>query len=289
MAVTTACGSATDTGPADDGEDSGEVERIVVLDLGSLDTLRSLGVADKVVGLPRGGVIPEQLAEFDTDAYANVGSLQEPDVEAIAELDPDLVIAGFRSQASVEELSRHFTTIDVTYDQTLPFLDGVEDAALTIGEAVGLEAEAQARVDELRAQLEDARADVPQGKTGLALISTGGRLNAQGADGRFSLIFNDIGIAPAAAGLEAAAHGDPMSFEAIQDADADYFFVLDRDAAIGQEGGEVASQVLDNALIHETTAWKEDQIVYLDGGRWYLLMHGLDNVEHMIAEVADSL
>lgn len=288
MALATACGQPADSTPADGGS-SDTVERIVVLDLGSLDTLRALGASDQVVGVPKGGVIPEHLSEFSDDQYADVGTLQEPDIEKIAELDPDLVIAGFRSSGAVEELSKHFTTIDVTYDQAQPFLDGVEEASLKIGEAIGKESEAQAKIDDLRAQVEEARAEVPEGKTALALISTGGKLNAQGADGRYALIFRDLGLEPAAAGLEAAAHGDPMSFEAIQDADADYLFVVDRDAAIGQQGGEAAQQVLDNPLIHETTAWKEDQIVYLDGGRWYLMIHGLDNAKAMITEVTDNL
>lgn len=288
MAVTTACGT-NDDNPAAGAGDADGVERIVVLDLGSLDTLRSLGASDKVVGVPKGGVIPGELSEFEDDAYANVGTLQEPDIERIAELDPDLVIAGFRSSEAVGELSKHFNTIDITYDQTQPFLDGVEEASLKIGEAIGQEAEAQVKIDELRTQLQAARDEMPDGKTGLALISTGGKLNAQGADGRYALIFKDLGLEPAAAGLEAAAHGDPMSFEAIQDADADYLFVVDRDAAIGQGGGDAAQQVLDNALIHETTAWQEDQIVYLDGGRWYLMIHGLDNARAMITEVTDNL
>src|SRR5690554_4352522 len=55
-------------------------ENVVVFDFGVLDTLDELGI--EVVGLPK-ATIPNYLEKFSDDKYTNVGSLKEPDFEAI--------------------------------------------------------------------------------------------------------------------------------------------------------------------------------------------------------------
>lgn len=60
-------------------------------------------------------------------------------------------------------------------------------------------------------------------------------------------------------------------------------FVVDRDAAIGQEG-QAAAQVLDNELMANTTAWSNGDVTYLDGGRWYIMIHGVDNAVEMLSD-----
>lgn len=284
----TACGQNVDS-PAAGSKDNGSVDSIVVLEFGALDTIQALGVSDKVVGIPKGGVVPESLSEFADDKYADVGTMQEPNIEKIAELDPDLVIAGFRNQSLVPELQKNFNVLDITYDQNQPFVDGASEAATKIGEALGMADEVEAKLADFRENVEAAKAEVPEGATALVVMSSGGKLSALAPTGRYSLIYNDLGFTPAIADVNPDSHGDPISFEGIQKANPDYLFVLDRDAAIGQEGGEAAEQVLDNALVHETTAWQEDQVVYLDGARWYIMIHGLDNVQKMLEDVTEKL
>ena len=48
-------------------------------------------------------------------------------------------------------------------------------------------------------------------------------------------------------------HGQPVMFEYIKKTNPDWLFVLDRSAAIGEEG-KAAKDVLDNPLVAETTA-----------------------------------
>ena len=48
-------------------------------------------------------------------------------------------------------------------------------------------------------------------------------------------------------------HGQPVTFEYIKKTNPDWLFVLDRSAAIGEEG-KAAKDVLDNPLVAETTA-----------------------------------
>ena len=133
LALTAACGSSTDNSPADQKSGSTisiehaqgtttldkPAEKIVVLDLGTLDTLNALGVADRVVGIPEVAVLPEAVSMFKD--IATVGTMQEPNLEKIASLNPDLIIAGFRSAKIVPELAKNFKVIDVTYGNDKPF------------------------------------------------------------------------------------------------------------------------------------------------------------------------
>ena len=266
----------------------GPAQRIVVLDMGSLDTLAALDSADSVVGIATGNVMPEALSQFDDEKYTSVGSLKEPDLEAIAELDPDLVIAGFRSAKLVEELSKNFKTIDVTFDYADGFYNGIEFSTNLIAKAVGKEAEAGKQLEEVADALAEAKEKAPTDKTALILMTSGGKVSAHGADSRFGLVHTELGIKPAISDVEAEAHGDAISFEAISEANPDILYVVDRDAAIGQEG-ESAKQVLDNELVATTNAWKNDEVIYLDGSRWYIMIHGVDNAVEMLNESVDGL
>ena len=280
----TAC-SQGDSASEGTAEAAGTNERIVVLDLGALDTVNALGEADRVVGIPKATPLPDSLSTFESDDIADVGGLKEPDIEAIASLDPDLVITGPRTADLTQELSQHFETLDVTYDQNKPFVEGASEATLKIAEALDKTEEAEAKLEEFNTAVEDAKAGVPEGATALVVMSSGGKISAMNPSGRYALIYNDLGFTPAIESVKEGSHGDPISFEGIQKADPDYLFVLDRDAAIGETGGEAAEQILDNPLIHETKAWKNDQVVYLDGPSWYIMMHGLDNMFAMLEDV----
>lgn len=263
-------------------------KRIVVLDSGSLDTISALGASDLVVGIAKGQVVPEPIKSFDNDKVASVGTLQEPDFEKIAELKPDLVIAGYRSAKQYPELAKKYKVVDVTAKSDLTFYDGVAYSTQIIAKSIGKEAEAEKELKELSDAIAATKAKVPAGKTGMILMTTGGKVGLQGPSSRYKVIHQDLGIEPAVKDIKEESHGDPVSFEAIQQANPDLMFVVDRDAAVGQEG-PAAKQVLDNELVASTTAWKDNKVVYLDGARWYILIHGVNNAVAMVEEVAAGL
>lgn len=90
-------------------------EKVVVFDLGVLDSMVALGIDGAVVGVPQNqSTYPDDLSKFEGGEYTNVGSLFEPDLEAIAELDPDLVVVANRSASSYEALAESFPTIDAS-------------------------------------------------------------------------------------------------------------------------------------------------------------------------------
>ncbi|MFH5823062.1 siderophore ABC transporter substrate-binding protein [Georgenia sp. AZ-5] len=262
-------------------------QRVVVFDMGTLDTLDALGLGEEVVGVPKASV-PSFLGEYESADLADVGTLQEPDHEALARLDPDLVLVGFRSAAAYPELSKAFPTVDVTYEFT-EGLAGAERSAALVGEIFGKEAEVEELVAQLDAQVEEIRPAGEAAGTGMVLQTSGGEVTLNGAASRYGPIFTDLGVAEARTGVAAAQHGEVVSFELIRDVNPDWIFAVDRDAAIGQPSGQAAEQVLDNELVAATTAWQTGQVVYLDGERWYVVMHGLNNIQAMLDEIGGAL
>ncbi|HEX7005368.1 MAG TPA: iron-siderophore ABC transporter substrate-binding protein [Trueperaceae bacterium] len=131
-------------------------ERVVVLDTGELDSALALGV--KPVGAVHAiGGFPSYLGDR-TDGIAVVGTIQEPNLEAILALDPDLILSSkTRHEAIYEQLSAIAPTV---FTETV----GVvwKENLLANGEALGLREEAEqlladyeARLAELRSQLDE--------------------------------------------------------------------------------------------------------------------------------------
>ncbi|WP_205712364.1 siderophore ABC transporter substrate-binding protein [Euzebya rosea] len=260
-------------------------ETVVVFDLGALDMLDWAGAP--IAGVPDVPNLPEHLAQYAGEEYAKVGTLFEPDYEAVNALEPDLIVVAARSSTVYPELSELAPTIDLTTDDD-DFLGSIERNLEIIGEIHGVQdrvADALADVDAAIAAVNDKAAEAG---TGLIVLTTGGEVSAYGPGSRFGIIHDLLGVAPAVEDVEAATHGDAISWEFIAEANPDHLFVLDRDATIGEDG-EAASVMLDNEIVHQTTAWANGDVHYLDGVNWYLVPSGLRSVQAMIGEIDAAL
>lgn len=291
----TACGSspeaATGAAPADvlvveHAQGTTEVprdpQRVVVHDLSVLDTLDALGV--EVVGVPdfeAGDALPGY------EDVETVGTLHEPDVEAVAALEPDLVVVAARSSTSFDALSEVAPTIDLTVDQA-DFLPSARERVETLGEIFGLEDEVAERLDAVDALAEETAALAADAGTGLVVMTSAAEVGAYGAGSRFGLVHDELGVAPADPDIPEASHGDVVSFEYLAETDPDHLFVLDRDAIIG-EGGTAAAEVLDNPLVARTAAARAGDVHYLDSFAWYIAPSGLTSLETMVGEVHAAL
>ena len=91
-------------------------QRVVVLDFGAADTLRALGVKDKIVGFPQSGKLPTYLAEFADKKYKNVGDLKEQSLEQINELNPDLIIVSKRQEKMIDKFKEIAPVFNVEND-----------------------------------------------------------------------------------------------------------------------------------------------------------------------------
>ena len=259
-------------------------EKVLVFNLSALDVLDAIGV--QVTGVP-GGPKPKHLSKYASGSYVNVGSLFEPDYEAVVAAGPDLVIVGGRSSRNYDDLSKIAPTIDLSASWDNHIGDAKRNA-LTLGKVFGKEAEVQALVDRLETSTVELQGLAGKAGTALAMITTGGKMSAHGRGSRFSVLYDIYGFKPAVESLGTGVHGQPISFEFLLETDPDWLFVVDRDAAIGQEG-QSAAAMLDNEIIHKTKAWKAGHIVYVNAGSWYLAGTGLQALQMNVDEIAGAL
>ena len=235
-------------------------ERVAVYDLGAVDTLSKLGVK---IGA---SVDSQNLAYLDVPLKDAVkaGTLFEPNYEALNAYNPQVIIIGSRMAKDKvsDELAKLAPTIDMTA-QT----DNMKESAKARIDAYGRIFGKQAEADALKAEIDKTFADAKaaaQGKgKGLVILVNAGKLSAFGPDSRLGgWIHRDIGVPAADEAIKEGSHGQPVSFEYIKEKNPDWLFVLDRSAAIGEEG-QAAREVLNNPLVAQSTAWKKGQVVYL--------------------------
>ena len=263
-------------------------EAVVTFDIATLDTLDAIGAGDAVVGIPD-IALPEYLSDYAD--LPKVGSLFEPDFEAVAELEPDLIVVAARSTAQYDELSEIATTIDLTGSSRGTFdpAAGLERAE-QLGEIFGAEdavAEQVAEIEALETQIEESIDG-----TALVLSVSGGEYGAFGEGSRFGYFFDELGFTPAVAaaelpGAEGSPHGDTVTNEFLLSANPEWIIVFDRGAAIGDSSS--ASETLDNELVAQTTAGAEDQIIELPASELYIVINGLTAIENVLTTVGDEL
>ncbi|MBD9594784.1 siderophore ABC transporter substrate-binding protein [Ensifer sp. ENS07] len=265
-----------------------EVEKnpktVLVYDFGMLETLDMLGVP--VAGVP-GSAVPPSLEKYKADTYAKIGTLFEPDFEAINAAEPNLVIVGGRSQAKYAEVAKLAPTIDLTSDDK-DLIGSVKKNAEILGEIFGKEAEIKASIAKLDSSIEALRGLAAERGTGLILLTTGGKISAYGKGSRFGALHDVFGIKPADPELQVATHGQAVSYEYILETNPDWIFVVDRDAAIGQQA-QPAAALLDNELVRQTKAWKDGHVVYLDSAKLYLTASGLKSQQDIVDQLAQAL
>jgi len=255
---------------------------VVALDLAAIDTLSALGVP--LAGVP--AFTPPAFLAQAMAGVPTVGTLFEPDFEALAVMAPGLIVAGGRSQPLVGSLGRIAPVLDMTITGTDVMAQALEriDA---YGAIFGHEDQATALAEDLAARLEAARAAVDGKGNALILMTSGSTVSAYGADSRFGWLHRDIGLPQAHDAITAQNHGEAVSFEFIAEVNPDWLLVLDRGAAIGQ-AGQAAAVTLDNPLVMGTTAGQRGQIVYLDSAALYLAAGGAQAMAILLDQITEA-
>lgn len=153
LGALSACGN-DDAAPA-----STSVTRIVSLSPTHTEVLFAIGAGDLVVAV-------DEYSNFPAGAAAVASSLSgfEPNVEAIADFDPDLVVLG----GDFTGLTQQLAGIDIAVwsGEAPATLDGVYAQIVELGEQVGRASEARALAQTMQQRIDAAVASVP-GAAGL--------------------------------------------------------------------------------------------------------------------------
>lgn len=265
-------------------------ERIAILDMACLDILDSLGVGDRVVG--SAGTSLDYLQDYVTDEnIENLGTIKEADMEAVMACEPDVIFIGGRLSSSYDALSEIAPVVYLSTDTEIGVVESVRKNASTIAAMFGLEDQVDELMVDFDERIETLEA-FAEGKTAIVGMCTSGSFNVLGNDGRCSMIGREIGFENVGvdANADTSTHGNEASFEYVVEKNPDYIFAMDRDAAIGTDGAQLAQDIMENELVQGTDAYKNGQLVYLEHPAvWYTAEGGVQALDLMLRDLETTL
>lgn len=265
-------------------------ERIAILDMACLDIIDSLGVGDRVVGSASTSL--DYLQDYVTDEnIENLGTIKEADMEAVMACEPDVIFIGGRLSSSYDALSEIAPVVYLSTDTEIGVVESVRKNASTIAAMFGLEDQVDKLMEDFDERIETLAA-FAEGKTAIVGMCTSGSFNVLGNDGRCSMIGREIGFENVGvdANVDTSTHGNEASFEYVVEKNPDYIFVMDRDAAIGTDGAQLAQDIMENELVQGTDAYKNGQLVYLEHPAvWYTAEGGVQALDLMLQDLENTL
>lgn len=248
---------------------------VVALDNRTFETLADWGI--ELAAVPK-DVMPGDSPYVLDDAVQNIGSHNDPNLEIIAAVEPELVIVGQRFASHYEEIKALVPNaavinlnFDVSTEAAAPgdsLVGGLKNSTTALGLIFGKEAEAQKLTADFDKAIADAKAAYNGTDTVISVVVSGGEIGFSAPrSGRvWGPMFEVFGWVSALEidGATSDHQGDDISVEAIAQSNPDWLFVLDRDAAVSSEAEAVPAQdVIDNApALQNTTAVTKGQIVY---------------------------
>lgn len=269
---------------------SGETEvtknpkKVIVFDYGVLDALDALEV--EAIGVVKAS-LPDYLKKYDSDNYEAVGSLKEPDMEKIYEMQPDLIIISGRQATYYEELSKIAPTINlniVSEDYMGSFTENMN----TLGQIFDKEKEVKNKLAEVEKSIKKLNEKATEKNVNaLITLANDGEFSVYGEGSRFGIIHQEFGINPVDTTIEDSTHGVKSTFEYIVEKNPNYLFVVDRTAVTG--GSKSAKELFENELMKKTDAYKNGNIVYLDAAVWYTAIGGFTSTQTMVDEVSNAV
>jgi iron complex transport system substrate-binding protein len=263
-----------------------EPQRVVVLDTDSLDSAVTLGVtpvgaAVGDVGAPFSTYLPEE----DLEGLTEVGVVWEPNVEAVAALEPDVILGSkVRHEAVYEQLSAIAPTV-FTETTGPEWRENFELHAQALGkeeEAEQVAADFDARVDEV--------VEAIGGQETVAETTVGFTRFIEGAPTRLYLddtfvgsLFKELGVGRPA-NLEPTGFSLDVSPEQIDQANADVIFY----STYGDPQAAKETEITEGPLWQELDAVKAGKVYRVDDNLWMLGI-GYSGAELVLDQIEESL
>ncbi|WP_372796299.1 ABC transporter substrate-binding protein [Pontiella sp.] len=240
-------------------------QRVLAMSEADLGAMLGLGV--KPYGAPAGRgqqTFPHYLKE-QCDGVELMGALYRPSFDRVIGARPDLILCGGWQDADIVNKLRRIAPVVQTYAAT----DSWRAAIQGVGEALNLQAEAEAFLADYDRRVAEVRRELGEKAAQSASIV---RWNPKGpvymyADSFARKVLADIGMAvPAAQTDPGYAHSKTMSFEMLSVIDADWIF-------LGTLNGEGEAQkaldaALENPAFAQLNAVKNDRVIVVDGSMW---------------------
>ena len=227
-----------------------EPVRIVSLSPTATETLFAIGAGDQVVAV-------DDQSDYPADAPKTALSGFEPNVEAIVEYRPDLVIAEGEGPSDLTQALDQLD-IPVLAEAAADDLDEAYEQIEELGAITGHADEAGELVDEMRERIDELMADLPDGPDVTVFHELGPDLYTASSDTFIGQVYEQVGLTNIAD--EAAEHaGSPypqVSPEYLLAADPDLVILADGqccgvtpEQAASRPGWDALSAVRNGAVI----------------------------------------
>lgn len=295
------------SGEKRDGSDAKEVKETVevptnpknavVFGYGTLDTLKELGVEDKVKAVPKGEgnkSLPDFLSDFKDEKYLNTGSLKEVNFDKVAEAKPEVIFISGRTanQKNLDEFKKAAPDAKVVYmgADDKDEVKSLKDNAEKLGKIYQKEDKVKSinkKLDDKISSIKDKTKDLKDEKAMFLLVNEG-ELSTFGSGERFgAMIFDTMGFTAADDNIKNSKHGQNVTNEYISEKNPNIIFAMDRGQAIG--GKSTAKQALSNDVIQNVDAIKNDKVYELDPKLWYFASGSTTTAIKQIDEVEKAL
>ena len=255
-----ACGDDASTSATTTTETTAAPTQIVSMSATATEMLFAIGAGDLVVAV-------DSNSNFPADAPITELSAYEPNIEAIAAYEPDLVLTDGTGDldAGLEKLD-----IEVLALPAAQGLDDTYDQITQLGEVTGHETEAKELVEEMQADIEDLVADLPERAEPLTYFhELDNTLYSVTSDTFIGALYELVGLENIADAADEGGEsgGYPqVSTEFLVSADPDLIFLADTKCC--EQTAETFAQ---RPGFAELSAVKADQVVELDddvASRW---------------------
>ncbi|MDE8603620.1 siderophore ABC transporter substrate-binding protein [Marinomonas sp. RSW2] len=261
-------------------------QRVAALGMNDVDLLDVLGVS--IAGMPK-DFVPEYLSEYANDPeIMDLGAIVQPNMERVYSLKPDLVLISPLHASHYEQLSELAPTLyfDVNYkDSGSDHFDIVRDHLLTLGAIFGKETLANSKAAELDAKVANAQTIIQnRPEKAMIVIHNNGAYRFLGEKSRYGFVFEALGVQSIHSPIEAGLHGQPISSEFIYENNPDIIYVLDRTAVMERQSG-LNRENMENPLLRQTNAWKNNRVIFVDSEAWYIVGAGVSALEIIIDDV----
>lgn len=234
-------------------------KKIVVLELSFVDALKGLGMKPIGIADDNKTDMIEKLVGDKID-YTSVGTRQQPNLEVISSLQPDLIIADYQRHKEIyKDLEQIAPTIELesresTYEENV-------DSFNTIAKAVGKEKQANQRLDEHEKNIAKLKNELKQEKdqTVLPAVVRDTSFQAHTSSSFDGEFLEKLGLKNAVQNKEAYAE---MNLEQLSDINPDILILANN------EGKLLTDEWKGNPLWKNLKAVKNDKVFVVDRDLW---------------------
>jgi iron complex transport system substrate-binding protein len=249
-------------------------QRVVTLWISTLRTTLALGIKPVASTYIPGEPFPKHLQD-QVDSVEFVGTVNEPNLEKILRLKPDLILANSRLQNIYQQLSYIAPTVVMNLPSPPPsWMEQLEDLAKILQKKKvrqQLINEYWQRIEKLKFALgtsagfskENSRSQI---QVSVATLSPGYGIWAYGAKHPVSILLNDIGLQRPPSQKGDFDVTSAISEENLSDIDGDVIFFL-------YWGNKDANKALESLqqkpLWQQLKAVQKNRVYFVDGAHWY--------------------